>query len=95
MEKEYSVDEKNLPSATKLESVGGKLITSVGNTLNFSVWHLLAAWWSEHVECDTAHQSILALVFDGPHGLTGMMQSEIPSGTWSVLSGACCSSSYL
>lgn len=42
-----------------------------------------------------AHEGILALGFDGPRGLTGRMQSEIPSGTWSVLSGACCSSSYL
>lgn len=32
MEKEYSVDEKNLLSATKLEPVGGKVVTSVGNT---------------------------------------------------------------
>lgn len=42
-----------------------------------------------------AHESILALGFDGPRGLTGKMQREIPSGTWSVLSAACCSYSYL
>lgn len=49
MEKEYSVDEKNLLSATKLEPVGGKVVTSVGNTPSFSVLHLLAARWSaEH-----------------------------------------------
>lgn len=49
MEKECDVDEKKLLRATKLEPVGGKLITSVGNTPTFSVLHLLAAWWSaEH-----------------------------------------------
>lgn len=42
-----------------------------------------------------AHESILALGFDDPRGLMDKMQSEIPSGTWSVLSAACCSSSYL
>lgn len=41
-----------------------------------------------------AHESILALGFDDPHGLTGKMQSEIPSGTWPVLSATCCSSSF-
>lgn len=38
-----------------------------------------------------AFESILALGFDGSHELTGKMQSELPSGTWSVLSAACCS----
>lgn len=54
------------------------VITSVGNSPNFSVLHLLAAWWSaEHYGvCDMAHESILALEFDGPDGLTGKMQSE-------------------
>lgn len=38
-----------------------------------------------------AHESILALGFDGSRGLIGKMQNEIPSGTRSVLSAACCS----